>query len=684
MPGEHKPRFESESIDSKIHEHKPIGIRGYCTCGLLAINHRPSHNPKQWPICDCGAAALNHRVKHKYSPGCCNLPKENHISAGPSSKSDYRYPWVGIDGEGIGRDPHKYVLMCAQSHDGRKWSLENLKGLRTKEILDWILENLGECRVFSFAFGYDITCILRDLPNNLLYKLLRPSLRYERARLRPIAWRGYSIDWLQGQLTIARKKTRVVIWDIFKFFQAAFVKALKQWGIDTQNIEEMKEKRGDFKAEDMPKIREYCFTECYQLANLAKKLVETHKTCGLTLHSYYGPGSTASIAISQMKAIEHRKDIPKAMTHAVACGFFGGRFEHALMGIIKPVYGYDISSAYPYQLYNLPCLLHGKWTHVTSNVRKAIANCTTAIIRYSHESKPGSTWAPFPHRDDDGSICYPRKSSGWLWLPEILAGMRFGKTRLHEAWVYTTTCTCHPFADVAKYYRRRVELGKDAAGIVLKLACNSIYGKLAQSIGPNPKFQCWVWAGLVTAGTRAMILNAIASTDPANIIGIATDGIFSKVPLKLAKPSDTGTYDLKKPLGGWEEKEEPEGMLFLKPGIYFALSSETVKARGIGRKALFAAKHRMIRAWKRGDKSITLTVDRFHGAKTSISPTLKRSARYGQWSRMPIRIAFECPNRAPDMSLLERLEPSHPYNRSLLNKEKADALITEAIQYEQP
>lgn len=596
----------------------------------------------------------------------------------------YDWQYVGIDGEGIGRKPHKYVLLTATTDIGQSWSLEDLKGLRTENILEWILETLHKCRVFSYSFGYDITCILKDLPNQTLYYLLRPGRRYRLGRLRPVRWHGFRINWLQGTLAIRKGKRQVVIWDIFKFFQSPFVKAIQNWGIETEGIEHMKNRRNRFSAREIIKIREYCKTECRQIAQLARKLIETHKQVGLTLQNYYGAGSTAGVILSKMKVTEYRKDPPAAMKVPIACAFFGGRFEHSLIGPVTPVYGYDISSAYPYQLYQLPCLKHGRWKKVTTRISKALETCTTALVHYTYKAPSKAMWAAFPHRSDRGSICYPNSTEGWAWLPEIVAAQKLGAVTPIEAWVYNTDCDCRPFADIPIYYRRRAELGKDTAGIIMKLGPNGCAGKLMQSKGAPgkpPKFQCWIWAGLLTSGTRAQILDLIAQ-DTEAIIGIATDGVYSRRRLKCPKPIDTGTFDLPKPLGGWEEKYYPKGMLFIKPGIYLDLGGDTVRARGVGRRAMLASKEQLLEAWESDKKEVIIKVDRFHGAKTSINHKLRRSPRFAQWSKMPIHVKFSCPNRAPDMGLLTTAEPSAPY--SAVNPEVILMMKQEAIAYEQP
>lgn len=675
-------------------DHNPRGTPT-CDCGYPAVGHRPKHIPRSWPICDCGAYAERHRVLHRFKPApnglCeCGLKETNHIKP---QTSKYRHEYIGIDGEGMGRNPHRYILLTAADEYGHTYTHEDMRGIRTVDALQFIIDNLQDSRVFAYGFGYDTTCILRDLPNEAIFRLLRPSLRYERGRLRPVQWNGFKLDWLQGKLTIQQKGRRVAIWDLVKFFQSTFVKALENWGIATLDIEAMKQKRGRFRERDMPKVRAYCRDECIQLAKLARKLIETHRSCDLTLRSYYGPGSTASVALSKMSVLDYRGEVPDAMVRPVACGFFGGRFEHSFMGPVSEVWGYDISSAYPYQLYQLPCLACGEWRHETfpnsrrDTLPRALSRCRTAIVRYEYKADAVRPWAPFPHRANDGSISYPGTSSGWVWLPEIQAAIRGGFTRLRilEAWIYDTPCNHRPFADIARYYRNRYEIGKDAAGIVLKLAINSCFGKTCQSKGKNPKFQCWVWAGLVTSGTRAQLLDMMRQTDLSNVIGLATDGLFSRVKLDCALPIDTGTFDLPKPLGGWEEKHYPDGMLFLKPGIYCSLSKDgDVKARGVGRKALSDARDDLIATWDAGKREYVIRVDRFFGAKTTIGPKLKRSERYGQWLKVPIHIAFKCPNRSEDMGLLHQSEPSAPYSAARLSEEKKEALIADAIDWEQP
>ena len=303
--------------------------------------------------------------------------------------------YVGIDGEGQGRVDHKYVFLAASTADGkRSWSIESpnwqqswdpirrrfrdelLEGLSTKACLDFILALPIRSKIFSFAFNYDETKILSDLPNEELYYLFRPETRPAirkssgpspvHYRPNPESRRPYELNLQGTKFTIQRGRRRKVIWDIFKFYQGKFVEACKAWRVGTSEelakMSQMKDKRGEFDRESPDEVREYCLDECRKMAELAKRLVDAHAAVGLPLKSFYGAGSSASAMLLSMGIKEKLGAIPSEMTHAVACAFFGGRFENSVVGAFEQtVYNYDISSAYPYQLCFLPCLLHGQW-----------------------------------------------------------------------------------------------------------------------------------------------------------------------------------------------------------------------------------------------------------------------------------------------------------------------------------
>jgi len=290
-----------------------------------------------------------------------------------------------------------------------------------------------------------------------------------------------------------------------------------------------------------------------------------------------------------------------------------------------------------------------------------------------------------------------------------------------------------------------MRIGKEGPGMVYKTGMASIYGKLAQSVGGSPDrpppFQNWIWAGMITSGCRSQVLGLIGMhRDPSNVLGIATDGVFSREEIVTPRPKDTGTFEsvdkdepigpdgkvLYKPLGGWERKLEKKGVFFARPGIYFPLNPteddlKKVRARGVGREALYRGWKRVVDAWDNGDKEVSFACpvhgsgtrpaeercklcpkERFVGVKSGIwrkrDGTYVRDVEANSWTQQPITIQLDAlPKRKAvvrvpgqsfaTLSLHRRPgEFSSPYSRALArNTAEAQMLIAQEVMLaEQP
>ena len=304
-----------------------------------------------------------------------------------SRKTGYAYKpariYVGIDGEGQGRVVHKYTLLCMSDKTGKRMAaIRNPEGLSTDDCLKFITSAPKSWTPFAYAFGYDITKILADLPDEQLFLLVHPELRQRtgpKAMLgpKPVYWNGYELNLQGTKLTAARSKLdntggrKVIVWDIFKFFGSKFVSAIKDWKVGEKRswdlMTKMKERRSEFGPGEEDAILRYCQEECRYMAELADKLTTAHVNVGLKLTGYYGAGSSASAMLKVMGIKDAIVPPPEGMKEAIASAFFGGRFENSMIGTVnEPVWNYDISSAYPYQLCFLPCLLHGHWVKAAS------------------------------------------------------------------------------------------------------------------------------------------------------------------------------------------------------------------------------------------------------------------------------------------------------------------------------
>jgi hypothetical protein len=601
---------------------------------------------------------------------------------------------LGVDGEGVGKEDHKYILLQAADEHGKKaYYVENPDGLGTVECLEFLFSLPTNAKLFAFAFNYDLTKLLADVSTQALFFLFRPDLRRRPATSKgkgplPVSWEGYKLNLQGTRFSVTKDGRTIVIWDLFRFYQSKFVTALKNWKVGNQELWDrmsaMKDQRSDFSQEDLDRIREYCREECVCMAQLARKLVDAHTAAGLHLTSFYGAGSCAAAIMKKMGVMKHSAEVPLEMAHAVSSAFFGGRFENSVIGLVdQPVYNFDISSAYPYQLTFLPCLKcsHWEWrTNETDVDRCSLVKFSlpepeeTGGELFERITKKGAEcWGPFPFRDEDGSICFPSAiGEGWTWGAEFLVGKKYWpRVQYRGHWHLVRKCKHKPFEMIPHYYRERLKLGKEGAGIVLKLGPNSCYGKLAQSVGKG-EFRNWIWAGMVTSGCRAQLLELMGlHEDMSHIKMLATDGLFTTEDITPPTPLDTETFNTPKPLGGWERKEHERGLFCVRPGIYFPPNPTpdeigTVKGRGLGKATVMDNWKRIVDSWEQYGVKRTVRVGKvtiFCGAKTTItrsgkapSYTYKRAVKgganragYGQWySRVAILSLTPWPKRRPD------------------------------------
>jgi len=646
---------------------------------------------------------------------------------------------IGIDGEGQGRREHLYKFLAAADEAGTSWQCEGRgKGgrLTSEQCFDFLLSLPNRALVFGFSFFYDLTKWFEDLPARAIYLLVHEE---ERERLvdgkvlfRPVRWRNYYLNYMNRRFTVAtwkwdhqtgrRKITRRrTVWDVFGFFQSKFTKALTDWSVGTkaelEHLARMKDKRQDFDRLPWDEVKAYCLLECRRLAILGRSLISAHEDAGLRLRSYFGAGSTASVLLKTFGVRELRGEIPEAMREAVACSFFGGRFENSVLGPVeRPCHNHDISSAYPYHATRLPCLVHGRWERLQGSglTEQRLLRARLALVRWKIGRTSGpEAWGPLPVRKADGTIAFPLSApeGGWTWRDEFVAARLMTPTvEAREAWVYDTDCDCRPFGRLPWYYLERLKIGKEGKGIVFKLGPNSVYGKLAQSKGLFPPYQSWVWAGNITSGCRAQLLRAIASAaDPWSVLMVATDGIWSTEKLQLPAPEDTGTSDAidpkdgkKKPLGGWEHKEFPRGVFCVRPGIYFPLAPtedemDKVRARGLGRSVLYEQWQRVVDAHASGRAGVRIKGRaRFVGAKTGIrwsgARGAERSPDYGRWVKHAVDVTFDPrPKRRPEIGSGGRLVPwerfdvpSFPYDDAIKGPEARLLALAKRMAEEQP
>jgi DNA polymerase type B, organellar and viral len=594
-------------------------------------------------------------------------------------------PFLGWDGEGITSPDgvHRYVMLANSAGD----CLVNNDGLATHECLEWIDaagRRNNDCNHVGFSFGYDVNMILGDLSLVECQKLMdrgylrwhdwyvayNPGRLFKVAKLIPPYYKG------NGQYI---KDHETTIWDVFGFFQQSFVKALALWIPDDRDvayITGMKARRDSFSRADIEDMARYCIMECRKLGEMMSIVRTYAKQVDLCPSSWYGPGAIATKALNQHKVknygdrnlAEGMGPIGSAARHA----YFGGRIEMVQYGHhTDNVYAHDIVSAYPSVMADLPCLAHGTWIHNAP----IPGRYTIARMKYTCPEIVG--FHPIPYRLDDGRVLFPWDAHGWYWWPEalLLAAYTHEDNFLEESWTWVQECDHQPFSWVPKDFLKRQALKRDGrpAERILKLALNSLYGKLAQrlggKIGPPPYHQL-EWAGFITSTIRARMYQ-LASMNPASVIAFETDGVYTTEPL-----CENGDGSL----GSWEVTQYDE-IIYLQSGLYWIRKGNEwiSKYRGLDPARQLEdgswegiTKDMVLEGWRTGVDYLPGKSTRFRGMATSaISP--ERHVEWRQWITDTKDIALfptgkrhqasECGNPADNLIPTIALPHGYPSDR---------------------
>lgn len=558
-------------------------------------------------------------------------------------------PFRAWDTEGLGRGRHHRCVMLVT--DDGPVVRSDPDGLSTRRLLGALWRGLSDRSSLhvSFAFGYDVQMILKDVPRRTLATLWTTGT----ARVGPyqISYtprHTFEIAKRVGTTTVGGKQyggqwVRGTLWDTFGFFQSSFVAALRKYGVADAlvgPIAAMKARRAHFTRRDLPAMERYSQWEGRALVALMEAVRAACLDVGLPMQRWDGAGAVASALlklhqtdgmIPPSPAPVKLDPWPAAVRDAGRSAYFGGRIEVGQVGHhAGRVVRYDVRSAYPAVLATLPDG-RGRW-HADDLVPDNPA--TLYYLRW--DFGPGRRWYPFPWRARDGAVLYPRAGEGWVWAPEVWAArdavqlrlLPFPSLELEAVWQYRSPHPS-PWAWVADRYRQRQQWVQEqrASEKILKLALNSLYGKTAQTLGGSPesapRWHCLEWAGLVTSTIRARLFRAaVAAGDRA--VAIATDGLFTTGPVR-ALDQDVGPG-----LGQWERSRFRSGT-WVQSGVYWVGTGAEEAAYHRGFSPAVLHRDDVRAAWAAGRAALTVQETRFQGVGAS---TVSDGAydRRGQWT----------------------------------------------------
>lgn len=428
--------------------------------------------------------------------------------------------YLPIDGEAIGSD---YILLGTDRNH-----IYARGGLSTESIFEFLLSSGKRNRYVGYVIHFDVIHWLKDA---------YPYQFGQWQRYKHYHWRYYP-----RKIFLLRDQARMcVVYDISGYCQSSFVHALAKWGIDVPlMVIEGKAKRGEFSHDDIQFIIEYNRAECQSLKQLFQKIRDAAKI--FRVRSWHGAGSIASALIRQYQFHTH-SDGNVDVRIAADSSYYGGRIELLKVGTIRRTYTYDIVSAYPHALSQLPTLK--RWRHTT---RYESGTVGWYYVKYC--APVHAYVGALPVRTRCG-IVYPLIAEGWYTSFEVANILN--DCEIVEGYV-TDDCD-RPFSAILELFQLRQTMkreGNEGGSMLLKLGLNSIYGKFAQRI--DGRFTDMLIASLITGYVRARLY---ATCHDSRVIAYATDSITTTEPLDLPIGG----------LGNWES-EHHNVSVFLQPGIY--------------------------------------------------------------------------------------------------------------------
>ena len=621
---------------------------------------------------------------------------------------------VGTDGKTYRAADHRYTLLAASTGESLYRGGERLE---TMDCLDFLLV-LGRDHkraVFViFAGSYDINHMLmfgfkkeelRIISRGEVFEFEHKGEKYQieyRVRKSLSIKRGLNYVLNNEGKFSPKWEEKIIVWDVFGFFQENFVGVMGKWlGKDHKHfdlIKRMKGMRGDFASVDQKEINEYNAAELSSLVELMEKLRGAIDGLELVARRWDGAGALAACLMKKHETIKHKQRTNEKIEEAVRTAYAGGRIEICKIGYHNgEVYDYDLNSAYPSIMKDLPCLNsdHGFWYSGTGTPPEGFT-----VVRIKYDLQYDMPFYPYFFRTEKMQILFSREGAGWYWYPEYKAGLLCGGNVEVQEWhSWKCNCKCKPFFWIEDYYKTRQQWTKNpseewqkAGEKVIKLGLNSLYGKTAQQLGGRkdvpPVYHQLEWAGYITAATRAKLYEA-AMHDPQAVIGFATDGVFTvrKLPLDCSTKKEIGKWELKEPV--------PKGMVIAMAGVYWWIMGDndyTHFSRGFDKDSM-KTPDLIMKAWQEGKSEIDISMHRLIGMGTACaSETLwKMRGRFTEGfrtlrldgksnKRKPIDVKKKKPHLAlVDLDATENIEYgfgyqeiSFPYPIAWLDKAETD------------
>lgn len=437
---------------------------------------------------------------------------------------------------------------------------------------------------FFFNLKYDFQAILKWLPSEFWAEIhTKGSTTYG----------DYEIIYIPKKMFRIRRltasKSRVfTFFDISQFFKGMTLDTASKKYLGKEKIDSGADLK-NLTVDDChrPEVIKYCKHDAFLCQELAEHFVRTCNSQDLYPSNFCSPASISTRFFQSRGEIPTINRVPKLYLNMAWLCYSGAFITIFKRGYFKEVFEYDINSAYPFAMSQLPNIDGGVfgmkkgspppdamlgWLKVRASIDpsdEGFYHPPFVMIRppYPNYMPCGIfetyiTLAEF-EAYQDSLVLEP--ISGLYWKPT--QELRF------------------PFRDVIDYlYKTRKATDDQATNYFLKICLNGFYGKNLEKILIRDednlhfgKLQTGnyfnpFYASYITALCRIMVYEALRKTSQKAQVGCFTDSIITLDPLDIPLSDE---------LGEWQFSQKGE-LLLVGCGVYTLRGERNLKTKARG------------------------------------------------------------------------------------------------------
>ncbi|WP_415281117.1 DNA polymerase [Candidatus Nitrososphaera sp. FF02] len=450
------------------------------------------------------------------------------------------------------------------------------KDINVDTVIDFLFQKKYQNAVnVFFNIKYDAAVILKLLGNELYMYLKTRRLVFQH--------KDYRIKYIPNKcLTISKGHHSISFYDIAQFYGTSLVDAYEKnigplplWYMDLKGLRSEFSPR--FYRRNTTKVRNYCFMDCEMTKRLGEKWLELyHRAAGFYPLRLLSSGYLVEKAmVYRGLAFPKFGSIPYAIQELAYRAYSGGRFEMFKRGFIGRAYLYDVNSAYPDKIGNLPDLTDGEWVSSTT-IDPDAALGFFKIVTNVPDTKYVS---PFPFRANHNLVFPAGKFVTYATIEELRA-CNSDWYEILKSWQFIPNDhNYHPYKDfIDEYYAKKTELKEkgDPLHMPFKTMLNSIYGKTGETILKGRSriighFFMPVIFAHITGATRAQLYRYVMQNGlEKDVVFMATDSVCTTRNLGMGSPK----------LGDFALKQSADDLFCIQNGIN--RWNRKWKERGIG------------------------------------------------------------------------------------------------------